>query len=391
MRSPLSPAGRRLATLEPGQISTNQFIWLLISVITSYAIAFVPSMLLRVTKPDGWIAVTLAWTADLLLAVVFAHMGLRFPGQTMVRYATTVLGPWLGKPVGFMFPLFFWFVSALLLRWVSEMLIILFLPGTPSVVVAAAILVVAAYGARAGLETVARAAELTAPIFIAVVAILLLLVTPHMDFAYLPPTLEEGIMPPLRGVPLALSFLAICIIMGMFQAFQNEPHRALFAKFTALTTGSLVIIGILLASVTLLGPEVAAGSLYPDLAIVRVIAIGEFFERIEVLWMATAVAAAVLSLAILLWAVALGVAETFGFREYKPLVFPLAGLILPTTLLIFKGQVGELVFTRTVFPLYALTVEAGLELLIWLVAVARGIRGDGQSPRRVKEREAPRP
>lgn len=383
--------GAALPALERGQISTNQFVWMLVGIITSYSIAFVPGILLQVTQPDGLISILLAWGSDVALALVYAYMGLRFPRQTFVQYASTVLGPWLGKPVGLMFPLFFWFVSALLLRWSSEMLVDLFLPGTPTLVVLATTLLVVAYGARAGLETVARAAEVMAPLFILIIGVLLLLVAPQMRFEFVPPMLEDGWGPPLRGVPLVLSFLAICIMMGMFQAYQNEPHRAWFAKLSAVSIGSLVLAGIVLASIALLGPEAASASMYPDLAVVRVVAIGEFVERIDMLWMATALGAAVLSLSILLWATALGVSQTFGLKDYRPLVFPLAGLTLPVALILFEGQIEEVIFTETYFPIYALSVEAGLVILLWLVALARGIRGPGQSPGRVSEPETPAP
>ncbi len=376
MNGRLTIARGRLTRLDHGQISTNQFVWLLVSVITSYAIAFVPSMLMRITKPDGWISIIISWACDLALALVYAFMGLRFPRQSMVQYATSALGPWLGKPVGAMFPLFFWFACALLLRWISELLVALFLPGTPSVIIIATMMYVVAYGARAGLETMARAAETAAPLFVLVIATILTLVTPKLRFEYLAPALEDGWMPTLSGVPLTLSFFAICILMGMFQPYQDDPKRAWFAKFTALSTGSLIIIGLILASMSLIGPEPAASSLYPDLAIVQVVAIGEFFERIEVLWMAIAVGAAVLSLSILLWASAVGLAQTFGLREYQPLVFPLAAWLVPISLVIFDGQVDEIIFTRSAFPLYALSVEAGLEVLIWIVALVRGIRGE---------------
>jgi len=374
---------------EKGQISTFQFSMMLIAVIVSSASAFVPSLLLQMAKQDSWLSVAGAWSLDVALGVVYAYMGLRFPGETFVEYAGSSLGPWLGRPIGFMFPAFFFFVSCVLLDGLSTLITTLFLHGTPTWFAAGAALVVVSYGARAGLEVVARAAEYLAPIFIVSTFVVVGAVLPSAQMEYLSPMFEHGLKPALQGVPLALSFLGVCVIMGMFQAYQNEPHRAWFAKFSAVTTGSLMVIAVLITAVGLFGPEAAGSTRYPDLEIARLVSAGDFVERIEAIWMVIAVGAAVLSLAILLWATAVGIAQTFGLKEYRPLVLPVAGLLLPVSLMMFAGQVNEAAFIRSIFPFYALTVEAGLEVLIWLAALVRGKRGQGQRPGRVQEPERP--
>lgn len=374
---------------ERGQISTRQFALMLIAVIVSFTAAVVPSLVLQISKADGWLTVAVAWALDVALAVIYAHMGLRFPGKTFVEYATSGLGRWIGKPVGLMFPLFFLFVSAMLLYGLSSMLTSIFLPGTPVEAIAGAALVVVAYGARGGLEVLARASEVLVPFFVAILTLIMVVDLRYFQPGYLRPVLEHGPVPALQGVPLTLSFLAICIIMGMFQAYQNEPHRAWFAKFTGVSTGGLLIAGMVVVSAGVFGAEAAGSSRYPDLALARMVTLGEFVERMEPAWVATAVGAGVLSIAILLWAAALGVAQTLGLREYQPLVLPLAGLVLPLSLVFFANQSDHDAFARTIFPFYALTVEAGLAILIWLASLVRGKRGEGQSPGRVSEAEKP--
>lgn len=386
-------SGPRPGTITPGaergQISTKQFIWLLITIITSFSGAFVPSQLIQIAGSDAWITMLVACAADIALAGVYSYMGLRFPGESFTAIAESSLGPWLGKPVGLMFPLFFFFVDAMLLRTTSDMISTLFLPDTPTLVIAGAILFVAVYGARAGLETVARAAEVMAPFFVTAITVGVFLVSPHLRMEFVAPPLADGIMRPLSGVPMALSFLAICIIMGTFQAFHNEPHRAWFSKTVAVTTGAAMITVLSMAAIAIMGPGAAGSANYPDLVVARVISVGEFVERVELVWVVITVGAAVVSLTILLWNAASGIAGVFGAKEYRSLILPLAGLMLPLSLGMFSNQVEELTFIRRAFPLYALTVEAGLEILVWLVALARGKRGKGQSNPRVDRPERP--
>jgi hypothetical protein len=233
----------------------------------------------------------------------------------------------------------------------------LFLPDTPSMVIAGSILVVAVYGARAGLETVARAAEVLAPFFVVAVTLGVLLVGPRLRVDFVAPPLAGGVMPPLAGVPLALSFLAICIIMGTFQAYQNEPHRAWYAKTVAVTTGSAMIAVLTMTAIALLGPGAAGSANFPDLAIAKVITIGEFVERVELVWIMITVGAAVLSLTILLWNAATGIAGVFGAKGYRSLVLPLASLMLP--LLISSSQKTSYSMAAWVLGTWTLNSAAG--------------------------------
>lgn len=82
---------------QKGIISTNQFVWMLFSVITSFTALQIPGMLIAHAGRDAWLAVASAWFLDVLLAMVYAHMGLRFPGQNCIQYSITILGKFAGS------------------------------------------------------------------------------------------------------------------------------------------------------------------------------------------------------------------------------------------------------------------------------------------------------
>lgn len=115
---------------QKGIISTNQYVWLLFSVITSFTALYIPGMLIFHAGRDSWLSVIGAWFLDVLLAIVYAYMGLRFPGQNMVQYSITVFGKYLGRIFGAIFPLFFLLVASLLMRSLGAMVSNLFLQNT---------------------------------------------------------------------------------------------------------------------------------------------------------------------------------------------------------------------------------------------------------------------
>ena len=107
---------------EKGVISTNQMIWLLFILIASVTAIQVPALLISQAGRDAWLSVIGGWFMDVMLAVVYGYMGVRFPGQNFVQYSITILGKTGGRIVGIVFPLFFLLFCAVLLRGLTQLL-----------------------------------------------------------------------------------------------------------------------------------------------------------------------------------------------------------------------------------------------------------------------------
>ncbi len=377
----MSQEGVRGRGGEQGSISGRQFAWMLVAIVTATGSAFLPTQLIRLSGQDSWIAIWLAWAAEILLATLYAWMGRRFPGETMVQYAATSLGRWIGRPLAFQYPLYFFLTAAMLLRSNAHLVTALFLPGTPEVVIASVIAAVASFGAVSGLEVLGRVAEVLVPLFAVGISMVMLLAVPRLNPALLRPVLEQGWGRPLAGVPLALGFLGICIVMGMFQAYQRKPEQALPAKAFAATVGSLILTSATLSVIALLGPDVAGATLFPQLAISREISIADFLERLDVVWMMIHVGAGFLAIGVLLWAAALGTAQTFGLPQYRHLVLPLAVLAVPLAMRFFRNNALLLTFAGMIYPLITIGVGVGLHLAMALVTVLRSPKAQAGAPR----------
>lgn len=151
---------------EKGIISTNQFIWMIFIIISSVMAIQAPGILVVHAGRDAWLSVIGGWFLDILLAVVNAYMGIRFHGRNFVQYSITILGKYVGRMVGILFPLFFLLVCALFLRGLSQTLSIAFLPKTPTEVILVSGYIVIAYAARKGIEVIARVAEILGPLYL---------------------------------------------------------------------------------------------------------------------------------------------------------------------------------------------------------------------------------
>lgn len=360
---------------EKGIISTNQFIWMVFIIITSLTATHMPRMMIIQAERDAWLAVIGGWFLDVLLALVYAYMGIRFPGQNFVQYSVTILGKIAGKIVGIMFPLFFLMVCAFLQYGLSQVMTTLFFKTTPFEVILIVSYILIGYAARKGIEVIARVSEILGPIFIISLIILYLLVIPYTNIERLKPQLDQGFYPFLTGSPLALTFFGICIMMAMFIPHCNRPKNGFLAKFTAVSLGAFIIVILVSASIAAFGLEPAEKMIYPNFELMRVITIRGFFARMEIIWMMVVIGAGIMASAQMIWAFSLGISQIVGLNSYKPLVYPAVLLSLMLSLTSFDRNVEHMNFVHYAYPIIAIFVEAGLEILLFVAALVLNKRG----------------
>ncbi|HCC07003.1 MAG TPA: hypothetical protein DEP72_02380 [Clostridiales bacterium] len=356
-------------------ISTNQFVWMLFSIITSFTALQIPGLLISHAGRDSWMSVIGAWFIDLLLAMVYAYMGLRFPGQNMVQYSMTILGKYVGRIVGIMFPLFFLMTASLLMRSLSALLVNLFLPRTPMVVVLGLGYVLIAYGVSKGIEVIARTCEALGPIYLISMIILLFMGIPEVKLHRLKPLLVEGVYPFLTGIPFILSFIGICIIMGMYIPICNRPKNGFLAKFIAVSIGATTIAGSLCLAIGTFGSEQAGNMLNPSFQLARSVHIGTVIERVEILWLMISIGAGAMTCANLIWAFNLGIAQITGLSTYKPLIWPSVLIAFILSVTCFDSNIDVFNFTFYSYMFIALFVQSGLEMLLFISALISGKRG----------------
>ena len=352
---------------EKGIISTKQYKWLLFSIITSFSTLQMSSILINHAGRDAWLSVICAWALDVALAVVYAYMGKRFPGENMVQYSMSVLGKYFGKLVGALFALFFLLSASVLIRSLCSLLQRAFFPETPINVLIAASFILIAYVAKKGLEVFARISALLGPIYLASLIILFLTVAPLINLDELKLFLEQGAFPFLSGSPFILSFISICIIMGMYIPYCNKPEYGFKGKFISVTMGSIMLGLQVISGICILGPKPAGETINLGLQLAKIVRVGD--TRLEVLFLMISIAAGVMSATSLIWAFSLGVSQIAGLSTYKPIVYPSALLAFIITVTSFDTGNDIYNFVTYVFPFIAVVVESGLELFLLAAAL----------------------
>ncbi|OAA92701.1 GerAB/ArcD/ProY family transporter [Clostridium coskatii] len=350
-------------------ITTNQFIWMLFCIVTSFSGLQVIRLLIFQARRNAWLSVILAWILDVLLAVVYAYMGIRFPGQNMVQYSITILGKKLGKIIGILFPIFFLLVSAVLQRSLSIILNMVFFPKTPVELLLISSYLVIAYAVFKGIEVIGRVSEILGPFFLFSLILFFSFAIPDIKLDRLKPQLEAGLYPALTGTPLILSFIGICIIMGMYIPICNHPENGFIAKFTAVSLGILIILMLVISTIGIFSYPQAKNMINISLELTRFVHLGQFFERVEAIWLMIVIGAAITASGSMIWAFSVGISQVAGLSTYKPLVFPAALLSFVIGITSFNNSLELVDFSFYSYPFLSIFVGTGLEIFLFFAAL----------------------
>ncbi|PHJ36718.1 hypothetical protein P378_20635 [Desulforamulus profundi] len=273
------------------KISGRQAVNLIITTLLSGSI-IVTSAIHKQANRDSWLAILLSTALALLAGTVIAALGRRFPDQTIIQYGRQLFGRLPGMALGLLFVVLFLYMSILITRWVTELLITMFMPDTPLVVFAISFVGVCAYGVRHGLDVLARTNDIFLPVALALLFFILISNSPDMKIQNFFPVLEEGVMPVLKGALPQAAILAQSIIMVMLTPFLNKPREVKGVIFRGVITTGLLALLIMVSSISVLGNRTDR-TMFVLLLLSRQINIGEVIERVEpfvlLLWLSIGV------------------------------------------------------------------------------------------------------
>ena len=347
-------------------ITTRQFVLLLYVLFTAFTSLQSPGILIYQAERDAWISVIIAWILDISLGIIYAKMGTRFRRQSFVQYSETILGKFVGKIFGIVFPLSFFFMIPIFLGSLSVVISKAFLPNTSIVVILAFGYFVTGYAARKGIVAIGRACEIAGPIFLISMVALFCLIIPWVKLDHIKPILDADIYPVFSGALFILSFLGVCIMMGMLIPISERPEEGMKAKFFASTMGSATIGLLVVITIGTYGIHQAYNLFYPSLQVARIIRIGEFMQRVDIVWLVVAIAAGLIGSSILLWGACEGCSQLVKIKDYKPLVYPSALLSFILAITTFKSDKILKDYITYFFPLFALIMTV-VEIILMLV------------------------
>lgn len=308
------------------KIANRQLYFMLFFIRCNVAVALLPVLTTADALQDAWISAIVQFFPALLLLLFFGSLGQRFIGLTAAQYSEKLLGRWAGRGLTLVIAWVFLHMAAIEVRTYADMLVTAFLPDTPLVFLIGAMVIASAAAAHAGIEVIGRAADLLFPVYLLMIIGSLLFPLPQLQefLVNLEPVLARGAGPVLRGAATPAVFTLQFLVLTMLAPSANEPKRVLRTAIWALAGATAVLIPLAVVTIAILGPQMGSRAVFPFFSMVRVIAISEFFERIEALAVFAWGLGLFIELAVYLYCGGRALSQIFGMPDYRPLILPMA-------------------------------------------------------------------
>jgi spore germination protein KB len=352
-----------------GKISPHQIkVLMALSYIGAYILR-VPSTLAIEAKQDAWLSAVLGSVCGLLLIWFYTKFEALFGNLTIIQYCNKLFGKWLGGALSFLF-VFCSFCNTLVFVWiVGDFITIQLMPETPLIVINLLFTITVAFACRLGLEATARAAEILFPWIIGGILSLFLFVIPDTKFDKLLPIFDSGIKPIIRATVLYNSVipLTLVIFLMIFPSCVGDTKGGKKALLTGTIIGSIIIIAAVLFSILVLGAESTERNIYPVYSLAKKISIGHVLERLEAITAMVWIVALFFETFIYFYGTAIGLAQVFQLKDYKPLTLPLGMLIVIFSVVIFPNTTYAAEWDTTTYIPFSLMYALLFPMLLFLV------------------------
>ena len=284
------------------------------------------------------------------------------------------LGP-CGKILGALYVWFFLHRTSIILRELGEFLTAVPYPETPIIVFIAVTALFAAYAVYQGLETICTLGEIIAPVILASVVLVFVMIAKDLDLSNLQPVLEDGLAPVLYGAFVIAARTTLGLFLWILIPFINESGKLEFSAHNLfdfalhLSPSAIVTIGVF-------GLEQAKSLdfLFPRCPDDKH---RGFLERIDALFVGFWVIGMFIDISTHYYLAVLTGADLLKLKDYRPIVLAMGTVMVSLSMFLADSMVdlNEFLSYKTL-TWYNLLFTFAIPLLLLLVAVVGKKRVD---------------
>ncbi|GGA29110.1 GerAB/ArcD/ProY family transporter [Paenibacillus physcomitrellae] len=356
--------------INQNQIFPRQFFVLTFGLVVGTSILVTPSGLAHTAREDAWMASLVSLSINVLTVLLYIGITRLYPGRTIFQIHEDVLGKALGKLLNLLYLFYFLILTGTLLGNLGFFLSSEMMPETPIEAIQIIFLVAAIVCAHKGIIILARVSELMFPWIILLFLILVGALIPQIHWNYIKPVLEDGWIPVFKA-GIHSSMFEEMIVMLTFISMVNEKKSRERLYVMGTITGGLVLSIIVLLSVLVLGIEQTENSTFPAFALAKTINVGNFFQRVEGILITIWILTFFIKISLLFLSMLHGLQVTFGLKDHKPFIYPLAILFVIVAWNTYTNTVYVANIIQSVWVGYATLHLAAIPMIIWLIGWVR--------------------
>ena len=347
---------------------TLLFIFISAKVFLTYIVFFYHEGL-----DAAWILPLITTAVGVLVALLLVALLNRYPGRDLVEIGDELAGPYLNLLFAFFYLAVLLFGAGMTLRGISERVVSGFLTDTPVSLVTAFFVVGTVVVSYLGLEAVARTARFLVSVMVVTALMLIVLTMPmwHWDAFY--PLLGPGLLKLLLGSFSFTGDYVQILLLGLICPFLPAGRIRAIGVGGTLIAGFFLVIFTAVPILVFNYPPVTELML-PSFQLARIINIGRFGQRMEVVFVPLWVFSNMIFLSISYYAAAVVLTRISKLRDYRP--FVLAATVLTVVIaFIPQNSLQAAYWAHQYLSHYSLGMLVAIILLLLIIAIIRGRGG----------------
>lgn len=324
---------------------------------------------------DSWLGFILGWAGGFILMAIYVAIIRLNPSKTLFDMLKECFGKYLGSILIVFYIWYFIYNGSLVVREFGEYALTIKYTETPILAICVLIILLAVYAIKNGLEVISRLIGILAFFFVLFIFTITILLIPQFDPSNLLPFLEHGLKPVLKAGlnTIAFPFGELVWLLVIFTV-GNQSVNFKKIGLSAVAVGGFIILITLLRDIMVLGPTLLENQTYPGQAsalliprpidvsplIASSLLIGSGVETITYLYACT-----------------LGITQLFNLDDYKPLVLPMAALMVMLAIWNFTNLYQFFDWVGEIYPYYTIPFQIIIPLTLLIISRINNRNGDG--------------
>lgn len=355
------------------KISTIQFRMLVMLYTIGSTIVIAPAAMTVDSKQTAWIPAILGVACGFVLVKVYIALGLLFKDKNLVEINDVVFGKYLGKGVSCLFVLSTVITCSRIVYYVGSFLNTHIMMETPLLAIHIIFMLVVVFGARLGLETIARCCEIFFPWFVGLLGIFIFSLTPQMKLENLMPLMDIHLKPLTHSVLIFLSitYFTFAPLMMIFPLHLRKPEKGAKALMSGSLLGGFIMVIVIFSCIIVIGSYHSSTTMFPVYEMAKRIEVGNFLQGIEVIiaiiWFLTLF----FKVSLYFHASIAGLCHIFNINETRFLTLPMGLIVTTFSIIVYPTITYQKTWLAETWILYSFLMGALYPFILLIIGWIR--------------------
>lgn len=293
------------------------------------------------TKQDVWIALLLYSLVGIFLQIIYITLYEKYPQDTLITYLPKIYGKFIGTILSTAYIAYFIYATTRVFRDFVELISAFSIPNTPKILFAVIFTINIIYGTYKGIENLASLSQLFIISLLSskALSLLLILATGNIFKLHnLEPILSNGFFYVIKNSWQLIFFpYGETLAFTMFYPYVIENEKIKKAAVASIILEAILLCFNNILFICTLGVKFATLTNFPLLETYRLIQIGDFLSRLDIIFLIVFMLEGLFKISLFLYAASLGASQLFKFKDESFWCIPLGIIVFILSFFIAKN------------------------------------------------------